>query len=385
MSVSRLAELVALAREPSSERRRTLLREITDVFLEPAPGAPPAADDPAAALFAEVAGRLSTELDEAVRAEWAARVAPSDRTPYALAVRLANDDSIAVADPVIRLSPVLDEAALLEVVRTKGAAHLASMSARLNLPASVSSVVAERGDDRALLTLLRNTTANLDREGAERLVARAEPRPHLHEAAVARRDLPPDVLNTLYFAVESRLRYEILARNAELTPAEADAAIAAARQAAVLHLRNGGSAPEREEAGKSAAATPAADPHGPAARAAAARLRAGGPVAPEQLVALLRRGERPVVEILLGEAAGVDAALVARVFARGDLDALAVLCRAAGWAKPLFLTFAIALAGKDAPDPVLKAREYAPLYDQLTPDTAERTLRFWGARAALAA
>ena len=37
MAQSKLQDLIELAREPSSERRRELLREITDLFLAQSP------------------------------------------------------------------------------------------------------------------------------------------------------------------------------------------------------------------------------------------------------------------------------------------------------------------------------------------------------------
>lgn len=362
VTASRLPELLALAREPSSDRRRELLRQVTDVFLGPAAPAEPAA----AELYGEVASRLAADLDEAIRAELSARLAHEARAPLRLVSDLAHDDAIAVAGPVLRHSPVLDEAALLSVARTKGQDHLRAVSSRPALPQSVSDVVVERGDDDTVVVLLQNSHAVLSRAAAETITERADAAPALHAPLVARRDLPPDLLNALYFAVESRLRYEILARNAEMAPAELDAALAAGRA---------------RLAGRSEPSQPC---DYAAAAASARRLRDAGPITPAALAGLLRKGDRAVVEVLLAETLDVDFSVVRRIFDHGDLDALALLCRAAGFDRALFLTFAVAILQRDS-DPMGRARAYARLYEDLTPEAANRTLRFWRTRLPLAA
>lgn len=359
MSASRLAELIAIAREPSSERRRTLLRQLTDVFLDPAEPPTPQA----AALYDEVAGRLQQDMDEAVRAEYAARIAPSPHTPYALARRLAHDDAIAVAGPILTHSPVLDEDALLSVARTKGQAHLRAVGARPALPESVSEVVVERGDDETLRVLLANATAELNRRTAEAVTDRAISAPDLHEAVVNRADLPVDLQNELYFAVSTRLRFQILERNADLTVEQVDAALAAGRERLARRLAAPSDSDEQ------------------AALAAARALSASGPVPQAQLASLLRRGERSTVVALLADRVDLPFAVVQRVFGQADMDVLAVLCRTAEFDRALFLTMAVAVL-EHTPDPLNAAREYAPLYDQLTPDAAERVVRFWRLRQA---
>lgn len=357
MSAPRLAELIALAREPSSERRRALLRELTDVFLDPAE--PTTAE--ASLLFDEVAGRLQADMDEAVRAAFAERVAQSERTPYALASRLAHDDAITVAGPVLRQSPVLDEAALLSVARTKGQDHLRAVGSRPALPASVTEVVVERGDDETVLTLLQNGTALFNRAASEAVVERAETSPALQPAVIDRPDLPADLLNELYFAVETRLRWRIMQRNADLSPEQLDAALAAGR----------------ERLARRAAANQGADED--AGMTAARALLARGEVTPSALAGLLRRGERATVVALLALRVNVPFVAVRRVFEHADLDALGVLCRVAGFDKALFLTFAVTVLER-TPEPMAAAREYARLYDQLTPEAADRVIRFWRLR-----
>ena len=59
--------------------------------------------------------------------------------------KLANDDDIAVAGPVLKLAPRLAEADLIGVARTKGQAHLQAISARAAWGEAVTDILLRRG------------------------------------------------------------------------------------------------------------------------------------------------------------------------------------------------------------------------------------------------
>ena len=113
---SRLPDLIAMAQEPSSEKRRALLRELTEVFLGTETHSGKETD-----LYGAVLAELSAEMETAVRAELAQRFADSPAAPRTLIRRLANDEA-AVATPVLSASPVLTDADLIEVARTHDSA-----------------------------------------------------------------------------------------------------------------------------------------------------------------------------------------------------------------------------------------------------------------------
>ena len=64
---------------------------------------------------------------------------------------------------------------------------------------------------------------------------------------------------------------------------------------------------------------------------------------------------------------------------RRDLDALAVVCKAAHIDRAIFLTYAVSLLGAD-PNPMGKAAAYGRMYGELTGEAAQRTVRFWRVR-----
>lgn len=352
---SRLEQLVALAREPSSERRRILLREITDLFFVPAP----ARGGEEIELYGDVLAQLSAEMEEAVRAELAQRFAPAADAPRELVRRLAAD-TIAVAGPVLRQSPVLTEDDLLDVVRTQGQDHLRAVSVRETVPEAVSEVIVARGDDETLDHLVRNEGAKLSRQASEAVVDRAQRNPALHEAVVNRAALPPDLLNEMYFVVESRLRQRILEQNQQMDPALLDAALSAGRT-------------------RVAAADGALPPDYAKAEAYVRELRAAGALNPQQLARFLRSGGQTEFLIALAELAEIDFHTARHIVESRELDALAVVCKSADLDRALFLTYAVVLLNADG-DAMAKAHAYARLYADLPRDAAQRTLRFWRLR-----
>jgi len=355
MPRTKLEALIDLARESSSERRRDLLREITDLFFTPA--GPRNARE--LALFDGLLAKLAQEMEEEVRTELAARFSDHAAAPSGLMRSLAADESIAVAEPVLSRSRVLSEADLLHVAATRGQDHLRALSGRDDLSEAVSDTVVARGDDVTLGVLLRNADAPLSRQAAETVVDRAAKNPALHQAVVDRQNLPADLLNEMYFVVEGRLREQILGRNADMDPDALESALAAGRRR--LAVRDGALPADYAEA-----------------VAHIRTLRAAGRVTPSTIAALLRHGERTRFLVALSEMAEIDFHTVKRIVDRRVLDALAIICKAADFDRALFLTFVVLI--QDPSKGMASAETYGPLYSELPKEAAQRTLRFWRMR-----
>jgi uncharacterized protein (DUF2336 family) len=354
--VSKLQDLIDLAREPSSEKRRVLLREVTDVFF----ANPSSHTGTELALFDAVLTQLADEMEAEVRAELAERMAPAEGAPAGLVRNLASDPSIDVARPLLEDSSVLSEADLLDLAREHGQAHLQAISRRAAVPEAVSELIVERGDDETLGVLLSNEGAVLSRDAHEAAVERAEANPDLHEAIVSRRSLPPDLLNEMYFVVEGKLRSKIMERNAELDPATLEAALSAGRN-------------------RVAAKDGALPPDYVAAEHDVRSLVSRKALTPKALASMLRNRESTKFMVALAELAGIDFHTARLILERRELDALAIVCKAADFERSLFLTFAVLVLDRDA-DPMGRAKQYGDLYVQLPKESAQRTLRFWRMR-----
>ena len=361
IDTSRLPQLIALAEESSSEKRRLLLRELTDHFF----GEPPVHTATETELYGSVLAKLSDEMEVAVRAELAARFADAPNAPHRLIQRLANDEA-EVADKVLRVSPVLTEADLIGVIRNRGQAHMRAVSSRALVSEALSDAIVEHGDDETLGTLLRNDGARLSRAASETAVERAKGNPALHAAAVERKSLPADLLNEMYFVVEARLRQHILEQNARMDPDLLEAALAAGRTRVAT---DDGALPS--DYAESVAYVN--------------ELRAAGQLTPQVLARFLRSNGRTPFLVALSQLADVDFHTARRIVERRELDALAVICKAADMDRAIFLTYAVVLLGSED-NPMGKAGAYGRLYGELSREAALRTLRFWrmrrGAQAA---
>lgn len=358
---SRLPHLIALAGETSSDKRRLLLRELTDHFF----GEPPVHTAAETALYGDVLAQLSDEMETAVRAELASRFAEAPHAPHRLIQRLANDE-VEVADKVLRASPVLTDADLITVIRSRGQGHIRAVSGRAEVSEALSDAIVEHGDDEALGALLRNDGARLSRAASETAVERAKVNPALHAATVERKSLPADLLNEMYFVVEARLRQHILEQNARMDPDLLEAALAAGRTRVAT---DDGALPA--DYAESVAYVN--------------ELRAAGQLTPQVLARFLRSNGRTPFLVALSQLADVDFQTARRIVERKELDALAVICKAADMDRAIFLTYAVVLLGSED-NPMGKAGAYGRLYGELSRDAALRTLRFWrmrrGAQAA---
>jgi len=350
---SKLHDLIALAQEPSSERRRELLRGVTDLFFTSSGHGPRELG-----LFDDVMSDLAGEMEAAVRAELAERLADASVIPSRMARRLATDE-IAVAAPILRSRAMSDED-LISVAGAAGQDHLRAISQRPGLTSAVADAIVARGDDQTLGVLLRNEDAQLSRQAHETVVDRATLNADLHEAVVSRASLPPDLLNEMYFVVEARLRDAIMARNALMDPAALEAALSAGRYR--MAERDGMLPADFAES-----------------EALVDSLKRDGKITPELLASWLRTRKTTAFTIALAKLSDIDFHTARKILERQDLDALAIVCRAAQFEPRLFLTFAVLIQDQDA-NAIGRAREYGALYAAVTTEAAMRTIRFWRMR-----
>ncbi|MGZ3304951.1 MAG: DUF2336 domain-containing protein, partial [Asticcacaulis sp.] len=251
---------------------------------------------------------------------------------------------------------------LMHVVSTQGQAHLRAVSRREEVPESVSGVIVRRGDDDTLHTLLSNEGARLSRASNEEVVQRAQANPALHEVVVNRADMPPDLMNDMYFVVETRLRERIMQENEKLDPSVIEQALAKSRDRVAVAY---GSFPEDYERINADVET----------------LRRNEKLTPGLLAKYMRDPNPTYFLCALAQLADIDFLTARHVVNRREVDALAIACKAAGLDKALFLTCAMIMLG-DSDNAMGKAAEYGKLYMDLPQDVASRTIRFWRLRRA---
>ena len=104
-----------------------------------------------------------------------------------------------------------------------------------------------------------------------------------------------------------------------------------------------------------------------------------GSLKPPILVQLLRDNLRTAFYLAFAKLVDVEFDLARRLVEGKDIDALAMLCRGAGFDRGLFVT--ISLLVVDEGGGLSKTDEYGKLYELVPVAAAQRALRFWKVRA----
>ena len=124
-------------------------------------------------LFDNLLIDLVPHAELAARIDLAERFSRLDNAPRHLVSQLARENEIMVAGPVLRRSPVLDDAALVEIARLKGQGHLLAMTERPTLSTEVTDVLVERGDRDVVRRAAGNAGAHFSPGGYSELIKRA--------------------------------------------------------------------------------------------------------------------------------------------------------------------------------------------------------------------
>lgn len=201
----------------SSDQRAATLRQITDLFVHTAPRL----DQDTSGVFDDVMGRLIEAIESGARAELGARLAPLPNAPVNVIRRLARDDEIAVAGPVLRHSPQLTSGDLVEIAGNKSQAHLLAISDRSSLDEEVTDVLVGRGNDQVVGRVLSNLGAQFSPHGLGTAVQRADGNLGFADLLAHRSDIPAHVLCSLLVRASAAVRKRLT----EQAPPELRAAI----------------------------------------------------------------------------------------------------------------------------------------------------------------
>src|ERR1700688_2855685 len=147
--------------------------------------------------FGEVIGRLADEIEVAARAQLARRLAHFDKAPVNILHKLAFDDSIDVAGPVLQESERLETYALVANACTKGQPHLLAISKRKSIEEAVTDVLVTRGNREVLNSVAKNDGARFSDFGFLHMIKRAEGDSILAEHLGLREDIPRQLFQQL--------------------------------------------------------------------------------------------------------------------------------------------------------------------------------------------
>jgi uncharacterized protein (DUF2336 family) len=148
-------------------------------------------------VFGEVIGRLADEIELAARAKLANRLARAENAPFNIVKKLAFDDSIDVAGPVLQHSERLDANTLVANIRTKSQPHLLAISKRRSIPVAVTDELVTRGNREVVTSVAANNGATFSDFGFLHMIKRSEGDSILAEHLGLRKEIPRHMFQQL--------------------------------------------------------------------------------------------------------------------------------------------------------------------------------------------
>jgi uncharacterized protein (DUF2336 family) len=193
VAASMIPGLDEIVRNGDPQRRTEAARLISELFFEDAANLKPSHVD----LFDDILLSLVPDAELVARVELAERMSLVVNAPRVLVGRLARENEIMVAGPLLRRSPVLDEDTLLEIARVKGQGHLLAMSERSALSTDLTDVIVRRGDREVIRRAAGNNGASFSEIGYGELIKRASQDGVLTLTVGQRNDLADERLKQL--------------------------------------------------------------------------------------------------------------------------------------------------------------------------------------------
>jgi uncharacterized protein (DUF2336 family) len=347
-----MSELETALRSGSIAKRTEMLRRVTDLFFSKVDHF----SSEHLGLLDEVMTKAVAYIEGKVVAELSTRLAPVARAPEGIIRRLANDDDVAIAGPVLQQSEQLNENELIEIARAKGRDHLLKISSRSHLGEAVTDILVDRGDSAVRHTVAANAGARFSEVGFSKLVIYAEQDENLLATVAERADIPPLLLRHVLSRATETVRERLLAKS---SPEQRNAVRKALKDVSNRVNGNISAGQYLEAERRLASITQDTNLTRAKLRECAAERRM-----PEAIVAL-------------SFLCGVPIDHVDHLVNTDSHFGTLVLCKAIGLDWPIVSMILRAKSGRAT---VQDVADLSQQYEQLSVSSAQRILRFWQSR-----
>jgi uncharacterized protein (DUF2336 family) len=352
---SLIVELEDALQRGSTDRRAETLRRITDLFL----GSADRFTSAQVALFDDVIGCLIDRIETRALVELGQRLAPVANAPERVIRRLARNDAIAVAGPVLAQSTRLEDADLVDIAKSKGQAHLLAIAGRRALGQAVTDVLVRRGNPYVKRNVAANPAASFSAAGYGELLASARADGTLAERMVRRADIPP----AQFCALLTQATEEVRARLIAAAPPERHAEIRRVLERVSGEIAEGAAQPRD---------------YGAAIRALLLEYPSGSLGEKEVAqFAATKAFERTVAALSL--LAAVPADLVESLMTGERLEPVLILCKAVRSKWPTARAVLQLRPGPRVSAPALT--EACDDFTRLSPSSAQQMLHYWQRQA----
>ncbi len=201
----------------SAEKHLQTIKRVTDLFLLSVGSF----NGEQIELFDSVLDRLIKTIELRAIADVSARIAlaemssllaPVAQAPPSVIRRLARNDEIRIAGPVLTESARLSAEDLVEIAKTKGEQHLLAVSGRWWLKEIVTDELLARRYPAVSRRIINNPGARVSAAGFAIVLAQAESDPELAVETGIRADLPSELRQELLLNATEAVRSRLLSR-----------------------------------------------------------------------------------------------------------------------------------------------------------------------------
>ncbi|VIO67407.1 DUF2336 domain-containing protein [Bradyrhizobium ivorense] len=358
-------EVEAAIRAGSAEKCMATAKRVTDLFLTSAGSF----NAEQIELFDNVLERLVNTIELRALADLSARMAlaeiseqlaPVAQAPPALVRRLARNDEIRIARPLLQESSRLSTEDLVEIAQTKSEQHLLAVAGRWWLKEAVTDALLARRFTSVSRRLVSNPGAKVSASGFTVILAQAEYDPDLAVETGIRADLPSELRLQLLHEATEEVRGRLLERAPPHLFEEirhAIAAVAAGVERDMSRVRDF-----------------------TAAKRHVAKLKESGELDEAVLFNFARQRKYEETVVALAYLAQSSIEVIRPLMQSLRSEGLLVPCRAAGlsWDTTAAIMECRYTTGSMGPAELANAKSQ---FTRLTPGNADRLLRFWQVRA----
>ena len=355
IAASLFPDLDEIVKRGDPKRLAKVSRGIAELFVQGSASFQPGHIE----LFDHILTGIVPQTEMTARADLAERISAIANAPPLLIGRLAREDDISVAGPVLRRSPVLDEQALVEIARLKGQDHLLAMTERPRLSSGLTDVMVQRGERDVIRRAAANAGAAFSPIGYSALVKRAAKDGMLTLTVGQRKDLPDKLLK------------ELLAGSVDVVRRRLFDIAEPTRQAAVAKAMG-------EISGKAEQSEKQRD-FAPAQRTILSLYRAGD-LDEDALLGFAKSYKYAESVAALSAMSGVPISAVDRLMSGDRHDPILIIAKAIGLDWPTVRALVLLRLGPARIPASADIDNIRGNFMRLSPSTAERVVSFWRGR-----
>jgi uncharacterized protein (DUF2336 family) len=352
VATSLIPGLDDIVKRGDPRRRGEIAHAISQLFFQDAENLRPDVID----LFDNLLIDLVPHAELASRVDLAERFSRLNNAPRRLVSELARENEIAVAGPVLRHSPVLDDAALVEIARLKGQGHLLAMSERPTLSAVVTDVLVERGDRDVVRRAAGNSGAVFSPGSYSELIKRAAQDGVLTLRIGQRSDLSGENLKQLLDGTLDVIRRRLSSVVNPVRQVEITRAMAAIEEATLPP------GPRRDFSG---------------AQRTVLALHRGGHLGESALFGFAKAYKYEEAIASLSAMSGVRLSVLDRLITGDRYDPILVLGRVLNVSWPTVRALILMWHGPNRTPADADLEQARANFTRLMPTTAERVVNFW--------